>query len=530
MADKVALALMRRQAEIDLHKGEKLHHDMLNNIPDLIWLKDADGVYLSCNLTFERMYGAKEEDIIGKTDYDLVDKELADFYRDHDRKAIAAGNPSSNEEWVTFPDDGHRALLYTTKVPMYDSEGGLIGILGVGRDITGLKKAEEEKIKLESQLHQAQKMESIGSLAGGVAHDFNNKLSVILGHADLSLMRLESTHPLHAHLEEIRKAAEQSADLTRQLLAFARKQTIAPKVLDLNEIVASMLKMLQRLIGEDISLLWHPASSLWLIMIDPSQVDQILANMCVNARDSMTEGGSITIETGNCMIDEDYCSHYADVLPGEYVRLVVSDSGCGMANETLNHIFEPFFTTKEIGKGTGLGLATVFGIVKQNNGFINVYSELGMGTTFSIYFPRHMGKSDQSQQEGTMVSAPRGLETILLVEDEFAILNMTTMILTRQGYKVLQANTPAEAIRLAKENTGEISLLISDVIMPEMNGKDLANKLKSLCPHLKCIYMSGYTADAIGQHGVLDSGINFIQKPFSLADLATKVRDVLDGN
>ena len=370
-------------------------------------------------------------------------------------------------------------------------------------------------------------MESVGSLAGGVAHDFNNKLTVIIGHTCLALTEMD-IDKVHGSLEEIRNAAEQSAELTRQLLAFARKQTIAPKVLNLNETVASMLKMLQRIIGEDICLTWQPSSDLWLIKFDPSQIDQILTNLCVNARDSIGYDGKITIETGNSSLDELYCSGHADAVPGEFVRLAVSDNGSGMVKKTLDRIFEPFFTTKETGKGTGLGLSTVFGIVKQNNGFINVYSEPGLGTTFTIYLPRHSGKSLPAQQESMIMPTPRGQETILVVEDELAILNMTTQILTNQGYTVLQANTPAEAIRLAKEHVGEIRLLITDVIMPQMNGKDLASTLLSLYPQLKCLFMSGYTADAIAHHGVLDEGVYFIQKPFSLSALAQKVRKVLE--
>lgn len=390
------------------------------------------------------------------------------------------------------------------------------------------KQAEEEKSKLEYQLHQAQKLESIGSLAGGVAHDFNNKLSVILGCTYLASNESDPVRLQH-FLEEIRNAAEQSSDLTRQLLAFARKQTIAPILLDLNKTVTGMLKMLNRLIGEDIRLSWQPSADLWLIKFDPSQLDQILANLCVNARDAIDKNGKITIETGNSTIDEDYCSHHADTMPGEYARLAISDNGCGMSKETMERIFDPFFTTKEIGKGTGLGLATVFGIVKQNNGFINVYSELGIGTTFTIYLPRYTGTSLQPQNEGMSLPAPLGKETILLVEDELTILNMVSTLLTKQGYSVLQANTPREAIRLAKEHGDRIDLLITDVIMPEMNGKELAQNLRASAPRFKCLYMSGYTADAISQHGMLDAGINFIQKPFSLPDLAAKVRDVLDG-
>ena len=513
-----------------LRKSEARFRTLVDTVPDLIWLKDADGVYLSCNVMFERFFGANEADIIGKTDYDFVDRDLADFFREHDRKAMAAGKPSSNEEWITFPDNGQRALLYTTKTPMYDKDGTLVGVLGIGRDISEIRRNEDERIKLESHLHQAQKIESVGRLAGGVAHDFNNMLGVILGHASLALMGSDPTQPLHANLEEIRKAAERSADLTRQLLAFARKQTIAPKVLDLNDTVAGMLKMLQRLIGEDMQLVWQPAQNLWPVKADPSQIDQILANLCVNARDAIADIGMITIETGNRSIDENYAVQNPEATPGEYVTITVSDNGCGMDKETLTHIFEPFFTTKGVGEGTGLGLATVFGAVKQNNGFINVYSEPGMGTKFTIYLPRH-----EESCRGTVslahetAPAPRGQETILLVEDEPAILNMAAMILTRQGYTVLQAHTPGEAIGIAAENSGAIQLLMTDVVMPEMNGRDLAKALQARHPQLKCLFMSGYTADVIAHHGVLDDGVHFIQKPFSLSDLAAKVRVVLDS-
>ena len=398
-----------------------------------------------------------------------------------------------------------------------------------GYDFTERKQSEVEKAKLETQLQQAQKMESIGRLAGGVAHDFNNMLTVILGHAQLGQMHLDPAHPVCADLAEISKAAERSADLTRQLLAFARKQTIAPKVLDLNETVSGMFKMLQRLIGEDINLNWHPAPDLWPVNMDPSQIDQILANLCVNARDSITDVGKITIETGSSIIDEEYCTQNSGFMVGDYVRLAVSDDGCGMDKATQLHIFEPFFTTKGLGEGTGLGLATVYGIVRQNNGFINVYSEPGLGTAFTIYLPRYVGKAGPARTEGAVEPAKRGKETILLVEDEPAILNITSMILEKQGYTVLAANTPSEAIRLAGEHIDKIHLLMTDVVMPEMNGKDLARKLQSVYPQLKCLYMSGYTSNVIAHHGVLDEGINFIQKPFSLPDLASKVRDVLDG-
>ncbi|MDD2366016.1 MAG: transporter substrate-binding domain-containing protein [Desulfuromonadaceae bacterium] len=514
----------RRQSEAASIKMSLQQRSILDNLPMMAWLKDCAGRYEMVNEQFIRSCGMELNDVIGKTDLDLWPNELAVRYIKDDQEVMQTRLKKRIEE----PGKDESLSYLTFKSPLTDHEDNIIGTTGVAVDVTELKNAEIDKINLQSQLYQAQKMESVGNLAGGVAHDFNNKLSVILGCTYMASIE-DNPSELKNFLEEIRKAAEQSADLTRQLLAFARKQTISPKVLDLNEIVTGMLKMLNRLIGEDINLKWQPAADLWLLKFDPSQVDQILANLCVNARDSIAGDGQITIETGNSVIDNEYCLLHADALPGDYVRLVVSDNGCGMQKETLACIFEPFFTTKETGKGTGLGLATVFGIVKQNNGFINVYSEPGIGTTFTIYIPRYTGNSVHKKTDSIPVPVPVGTETILLVEDELAILNMATLLLSKQGYSVLSANNPREAIRLAKENAGEINLLITDVIMPEINGKELARNLQSLSPQLKCLFMSGYTADAISQHGVLEDGVNFIQKPFSIPELATKVREVIDG-
>jgi PAS domain S-box-containing protein len=433
-----------------------------------------------------------------------------------------------NVEVVFNRSDNQVFHLLLNATPLKSVHNSIIGCVVTLTDLTERKQAEEEKVKLEAQLQQAQKMESVGRLAGGVAHDFNNMLSVILGHAELALMKSDPSQPLHASLGEIHKAAERSTNLTRQLLAFARKQTVSPKVLDLNETVSSMFKMLQRLIGEDIFLNWQPGKDLHPVKMDPSQIDQILANLCVNARDAIADVGKISIETGNIFIDDNYCAHHAGFESGEYVWLGVSDNGCGMDKEMLAQIFEPFFTTKAVGEGTGLGLATVYGAVKQNNGFINVYSEPGLGTTFSIYLPRYVGMAEKTLTEGQLVPVSRGQETILLVDDEPAILNITTMILTQQGYKVLASNTPDEAISMAKEHIGEIHLLLTDVVMPEMNGLNLAEALQPLHPQLKRLFMSGYTADVIANRGVLNEGVHFIHKPFSLPDLATKVREVLD--
>jgi len=517
----------RKKAEKSLCLSEVRHRTLVDAIPDLVWLKDLNGVYLSCNPTFERFFGAKEEDIVGKTDYDFKEKDQADCFREHDRKALEADGPSVNEEWLTFADDGHSGLFETIKTPMRDAEGHLLGVLGISRDITERKKAADEKAKIEAQLFQAQKMEAVGLLAGGVAHDFNNMLSVILGYTEMAMSKVDPALPVHANLEQIYKAAMRSTDITRQLLAFARKQTIIPVVLDLNHNVENTLKMLRRLMGEDIELAWRPEKGLWPVKMDPVQVDQILANLCVNARDAIADVGSVTIETGNAVFDETYCAQHAGFAAGEYVLLAVSDDGCGMNQEILDHIFEPFFTSKGVGQGTGLGLSTVFGIVDQNNGFINVYSEPGQGTTFRIYLPRYAGQVVDAERESAGEIPVGSGETVLVVEDQSDLLTMAEIMLERLGYRVLTAGTTGEALGLTEEHASEIQLLITDVVMPGMNGKDLAERLQSLQPSMKVPFMSGYTANVIVKRGVLDEDVNFIQKPFSMNVLAVKVRDAL---
>ncbi|NUN98436.1 MAG: response regulator, partial [Candidatus Omnitrophica bacterium] len=390
-------------------------------------------------------------------------------------------------------------------------------------------RVEEERNKLQDQLLQVQKMDAIGRLAGGVAHDFNNMLQAILGHVDIALRAELPESPLKGDLLAIRQAAMRSADLTRQLLAFARKQTIDPKVLDLNDTVSSMLRMLQRLIGENIQLIWTPGYRLWRVRIDPTQVNQILANLTVNARDAISGVGRLTIETSNATLDEAYCEERVGFVPGEYVRLSVSDTGCGMSKETVEQIFEPFFTTKGIGEGTGLGLATVYGIVKQNEGFIQVQSELGQGASFQIFFPR-CGSDLVDQTPSSEPEPPRGgTETILLVEDEPAILLIGRRILEEFGYTVLVASCPGEALELAANHPGEIHLLITDVVMPEMDGRELGNRLHAVRPSMKLLFMSGYTANIIAHRGILEAGIRFIPKPFNITDLGKKVREALDS-
>ncbi len=372
------------------------------------------------------------------------------------------------------------------------------------------------------------KLESVGRLAGGVAHDFNNLLMGMMNYVELCRDELPPGHPARCYLDEITHDAQRSAAITQQLLAFARKQVITPKVLDMNDVLAGMLKMLGHLMGEDIALIWMPGAPLWPVSIDPGQLDQILANLCVNARDAIAGVGRVTIETANTRLDQAYCATQPEAVPGDYVRLAVGDSGCGMSEDVLAHIFEPFYTTKEVGKGTGLGLATVYGIVEQNHGHIAVHSEVGKGTTFHLYLPRAAAAAPAGAVAVAPVALPRGTETILVAEDEKSVRVTSCRFLELLGYTVLAAATPTEALRLAGAHTGPIHLLLTDVIMPGMNGPDLAGLLAEGRPKLKCLFMSGYTAEVMMRRGMLGAGRPFLSKPFSRDDLARKVREMLD--
>lgn len=493
------------------------------------WI-DPDGKFIYLSPSCERITGYSPEEIM--TDSQLVFKMVKPDYSEKVHyHYIDEGGENASAFSMEFPiiaKNGEEVWIEHNCRPVYDDQGNYAGRRGNNRDVTSRKRAEEAKVKLEAQLRQSQKMESVGRLAGGVAHDFNNMLGVILGYTELAMDTVAPEDPHREFLQEILNASQRSADITRQLLAFARKQTIAPKVLDLNETIEGMLKMTRRLIGEDIDLVWLPGADAWPVKMDPSQLDQIFTNLCVNARDAITDVGKVTIETSKSTFDESYCADHVGFVPGDYVLLAVSDDGSGMTSETIDNLFEPFFTTKDVGKGTGLGLATVYGIVKQNSGFINVYSEPGKGTTFKIFLSRHETETEEIRLKDLCEPDARGGETILLVEDEQAILSMTKIMLERLGYTVLGASTPSEAIHLAREHSGEIHLLLTDVVMPEMNGRDLARNLQSLYPILKSLFMSGYTANVIAHHGVLDDGVCYIQKPFLRQDLAFKVRGVLD--
>ncbi|RJP74691.1 MAG: PAS domain S-box protein [Desulfobacteraceae bacterium] len=507
-------------------QNETMQRKMFSNIGDVIVIIDKNGVNRYKSPNVEKLFGWKPEELVGASTWDNVHPDDLASAQEFVGRLMQEPNAVGTMECRYRCGDGsYRWIEFTGNNLLHDPD--ICGLLGNYSDITGRRQAEKEHEKLRDQLIQAQKMESVGRLAGGVAHDFNNIMGVILGFSELAMEKADPSGPIYEDLQEIYKAARRSADITRQLLSFARKQTIAPRSVDLNEMVEGMLRMLRRLIGEDIDLIWKPAGNLWPVKMDPSQIDQILANLCVNSRDAIDDVGRITIETHNIGLDRDFCAGYSDCIPGDYVLLAVSDDGCGMTPETKDNLFEPFFTTKGVGKGTGLGLATVYGIVRQNNGFIHVDSEPEQGTAFRIYLPRHENGVEPIRGKDPVVNDVQGSETILLVEDEPAILKMTKTMLERLGYTMLTANTPGRAMDLARKHAGGIHLLMTDVVMPEMNGRDLASNLLSLYPGLKCLFMSGYTADVIAHHGMLNEGMRFIQKPFSKKDLAVKVREAL---
>jgi PAS domain S-box-containing protein len=521
----------RKWAEEALRKSEEKYRELVAALPQGVFEADPNGFIRYVNdITFE-MFG-----------YDRLDLSPGKFNitemiapEDRERAQVGVQNlllsteKSFSAEYLALRKDGSKfpVQIYSSRI-MHD--GISAGIRGIILDITERKRAEEEREKLQSQLIQAQKMESVGRLAGGVAHDFNNMLGIILGHTEMALDTIDPSQPQYGNLTEIQQAAERSAGLTKQLLAFARKQTIAPTVLDLNETVESMLKMLRRLIGENIDLEWQPGKNLWPVKMDSTQIDQILANLCSNARDAISDVGKVTIKTKNIALQKNDCMQsFSWLVPGEYVLLTVRDDGIGMDKNDLENIFDPFFTTKEVGKGAGLGLPMVYGIVKQNSGFINVSSEVGQGTVFSIYLPRHQEEPERRTEPLEAATITGGDETVLLVEDEPILLNMVKAMLDKLGYRVLSAVSPTEAIKLAKKHPHDINLLITDIVMPGMNGRDMAARIKALYPKLKCLFMSGYTADVVANHGVLEEGLHFMQKPFSMEDLAKKARETLEN-
>ncbi len=513
-----------KRAEEALRRSESEFRALFASAPVGIGVADLEGRFVAYNDAILRPGGYKAEDI------EAIDNVAALYYDAGDREralALFEAQGFLNQFETRFrrkdgsPYDVLLSLTRTTfnEVPC---------MLAITEDRTEEKRAQEALRQSEEQLLRSQKMESVGRLAGGVAHDFNNMLGVILGHSELAMEQLDPHHPVLANLLEIRNAANRSASITQQLLAFARRQVITPLFLDPNRSVEGILDILRRLVGEDVTLDWLPSSDLGTIEIDPSQLDQVLVNLCANARDAIAGSGQVTIETGAVSLDSSFCASHEGWVPGDYVLLSVSDNGTGMSEEALEHLFEPFFTTKESGKGTGLGLATVYGIVHQNGGFIDVLSKRGLGTTVRIYLPRCTNEPAEESRKPASHTSKGGGETLLLVEDEPSVLRLSERILANLDYKILAAQTPKEALRAAEQHPGEISLLVSDVIMPEMNGPELAKHLLVLHPELKILYVSGYAAEVISGRGLLESGVALLQKPFSPAELAAAVRAVLD--
>jgi len=514
----------QRIAQEALQESHKRYRTLFEHSADGIFLHDLDGNIVDANRAAVAQSGYSKQELLQLNLFGLIPDPA-------NKEDILRQWRQYNPDQPVIAEDLHRrkdGSVYPVEINtgrvQFDSQDL---VLATVRDISKRKQSEKEREALQKQLTQAQKMESVGRLAGGVAHDFNNMLGVILGHTQLAMEQVDKLSSAHGDLAEVRKAAQRSADLTRQLLAFARQQTSSPKVLDLNQTIELMLTMIQRLIGEDIQLTFIPEESLSPVKIDPSQVDQILANLCVNSRDAIDGVGKITIETKNVVLDHEYCKQHAGCKPGNYVMLAVSDTGCGMKNDTLKNIFDPFFTTKKVGEGTGLGLATVYGIVKQNEGYIEVYSEFGYGTMFKIYLPQTQESFDKEAGNHTN-EILKGTETVLLVEDEGSILNLANIVLQRYGYKVIAASTPKKALAMVQEYDARIHLLITDVVMPEMNGWELKEQLQKNIPEIKVLFMSGYTANIVAERGVLERNVEFLQKPFTVEFLAQKVREVLD--
>lgn len=488
------------------------------NASESLVITDQEATIIYVNPAFEQNTGYTKEEAVGQNPSILkTDRQDAAFYKEM-WNLLSAGKVWKGE-FVNKKKDGTFFTEEATISPVFDRDGQIINYVAIKYDVT-------EKRALENQLNHALKMEAIGRLAGGVAHDFNNMLNVILGYSEIITSKFSPNDPVLKDLIEIKNAARRSVDITRQLLAFSRKQIIAPRVIDMNKTIEGMEKMLARVIGEDIDILFVPGENLWKVRLDPSMVDQIIANLVINARDAMKNGGKLTIETLNGVIDKAYCTTHAGFIPGNFAMLAVSDNGTGMDKETMSHVFEPFFTTKDKAEGTGLGLSSVYGSVKQSNGFINVYSEPGKGTTFKLYFPQYHGKTKKTEIE-TDVLKKFKTATVVLVEDDEMLLNLAKTMLEYIGHNVVAFANPNDALAFCDKSKSSIDILLTDIVMPDMNGRKLRDLIVAENPEIRTIFMSGYTANVIAHQGILEKEVSFLQKPFTMDDLAKKIEEIL---
>ncbi len=516
-------ALQRARQRDALQSQERLLRQIIDANPSLIFVKDWNGRFVLVNQATAQVYGTTVDALVGKTDADFNRnmEEVAHFLRD-DRDVMSSGQSKLIAEEPVTNLAGETRWFQTIKVPLSSPAEGTATLLGVATEIT-------ERKRLEEQLLQSQKMEAVGQLAGGVAHDFNNILTAIVGYTDLLAAELDGNVRQLEDLEEIRKAARRAAALTRQLLAFSRKQVLEPRIIDLNSVVLNLDKMLRSLISENIELKTDLANNLAAARADPNQIEQVIMNLAINARDAMPDGGTVTIETSNATLDDAYAAQHVSVIPGEYVMLAVSDTGCGMDEKTKSRIFEPFFTTKPAGRGTGLGLSTVYGIVKQTGGNIWLYSEPGKGTTFKIYLPAIAALPEDIGKVAPAEAVRRGGGTVLVVEDDEQLRRLTHRALASQGYTVLEADRGSTALDIARRHKGHIDLLLTDVIMPDTNGRKLAETIRAARPGLRVLYMSGYPDGAIASHGMLEPGVAYLAKPFTTEAVTRRVREVLEA-
>jgi two-component system cell cycle sensor histidine kinase/response regulator CckA len=519
----------KEEAVVALRRSEKLYRLIAENTRDLICMIDVEGHFVYASPSCRDCLGYAPEELLGRRSFSLIHPEDKEAEMQRFREGLSGKKGYRGEfryrhqdgEWLDFESVGNW---------IFDWQGNPQQAVLICRDITQRKRTEEALHQSEEQLRQSQKLEAVGQLASGVAHDFNNLLTAINGYSELTLRRL-TDEPLRRYIEEIKKAGDRAASLTRQLLAFSRKQVLKPKVMELNSVVADMDNMLRRLIGEDVELVTTLDLCIGQVIADSGQIEQVVLNLALNARDAMPNGGKLTIETANVLLDESYVHAHAEVQPGQYVMLAVSDTGCGMDSQTRERIFEPFFTTKELGKGTGLGLSTVYGIVKQSGGHLWVDSEVGRGTTFKLYLPHVNEKVKESIPNVVQTDVPEGWETVLLVEDEQVVRELACRMLREQGYNVLEASSGEQALRAAQEQAGQdIHLLLTDIVMPRMNGQDLAEQLIQTRPRIQILFMSGHTSRSRDHQDLLENGTPLIHKPFSLEGLARKVREVLDAS